>query len=94
MERNFKGIWIPKEIWLNENLTLEEKGFLAEIYSIDDGNGCRVSDEYFSKFFQMPENKCSEIINSLENKGLIEIWDICKEAPECGGKRVIITNFK
>ena len=35
MNRDFKGIWIPKDIWLTENLTLQEKVFLAEIDSLD-----------------------------------------------------------
>jgi hypothetical protein len=38
MKRDFKGIWIPKEIWLNENLTLQEKVFLVEIESLDNEN--------------------------------------------------------
>jgi len=25
MERDFKGVWIPKEVWLDENLTWMEK---------------------------------------------------------------------
>ena len=25
MNRDFKGVWIPKEIWENENLNLTEK---------------------------------------------------------------------
>ena len=24
-QRQFKGIWIPKEIWLNKDLTFQEK---------------------------------------------------------------------
>jgi hypothetical protein len=23
--RDFKGVWIPKEVWLNENLSIIEK---------------------------------------------------------------------
>lgn len=90
MERDFKGIWIPKEIWLNEDLTLEEKGFLVEINVLDNGNGCRVSDEYFSKFFQIQKNKCSEIINALEKKGFIEVWHTCEEGVECIEKYILI----
>ena len=36
MDRNFKGIWIPKEIWLAEDLTMQEKVMLVEIDSLDD----------------------------------------------------------
>jgi DNA-binding MarR family transcriptional regulator len=38
MERHFKGIWIPSEIWLDKRLTITEKAFLAEIDSFS-GNG-------------------------------------------------------
>ena len=38
MERNFKGVWIPAEIWLDKRLTICEKAFLAEVDSFT-GNG-------------------------------------------------------
>ena len=34
-ERDFKGIWIPKEIWLSEQLSLVEKVLFVEIHSLD-----------------------------------------------------------
>ena len=30
-KRAFRGIWIPKEIWLSKDLTLQEKVFIVEI---------------------------------------------------------------
>lgn len=68
MERAFKGIWIPAEIWLNKDLTLLEKVFLVEIDSLDNENGCFASNEYFSNFFGLSKNRCSEVIKSLEKK--------------------------
>ena len=38
MERQFKGVWIPAEVWLDNRLTLVEKALLAEIDS-STGNG-------------------------------------------------------
>jgi hypothetical protein len=35
MERDFKGVWIPKEIWLDERLNALEKIILTEIDSLD-----------------------------------------------------------
>ena len=49
--RDFKGIWIPKEIWLNKNLKLIEKIFLVEIDSLDNEDGCYASNKYFAEFF-------------------------------------------
>lgn len=73
MERAFKGIWIPKEIWLSEDLNIMEKLFLVEIDSLDNDHGCFASNDYFSKFFKLSKNRCSEIIKSLEEKKYILI---------------------
>ena len=89
MERVFKGVWIPKEIWLNENLSIQEKVFIAEIDSLDNDEGCFASNDYFSKFFKLSKNRCSEIIKSLEKKKIITISYICKENSKAIEKRVI-----
>lgn len=73
MKRAFKGVWIPKEIWLSKELTLQEKVFLAEIDSLDNDNGCFASNKYFAEFFGLTKGRCSQIINSLEEKGFITI---------------------
>ena len=89
MERVFKGVWIPKEIWLNENLSIQEKVFIAEIDSLDNDEGCFASNDYFSKFFKLSKNRCSEIIKSLEKKKIITISYIYKENSKAIEKRVI-----
>jgi len=89
MERAFKGIWIPKEIWLNENLTLLEKVFLVEIDSLDNEEGCYASNEYFSGFFKLSKNRCSEVIKSLEKKGLVKISYKYKPDTKLIEKRII-----
>ena len=38
--RDFKGIWIPKEIWESENLSIMEKVLFVEIHSLDNERGC------------------------------------------------------
>ena len=72
-ERNFKGVWIPKEIWESDELTLREKVFLVEIDSLDGDDGCYASNDHFAKFFGLSKNRCSEVINSLSDKGYINI---------------------
>jgi uncharacterized phage protein (TIGR02220 family) len=90
MERGFKGIWIPKEIWLDGTLSIQEKVFLVEIDSLDnDDDGCFASNEYFSNFFKLSKNRCSEIIKSLEKKGFIKIKYLYKENSKAIDKRVI-----
>ena len=89
MERDFKGVWIPKEIWLNKELTIQEKSFIAEIDSLDNDEGCFASNDYFSNFFGLSKNRCSEIIKSLEKKGFVNISYIYKEKSKAIEKRVI-----
>ena len=71
MNRDFKGVWIPKEIWLDENLTWMEKLLLVEIDSLDAEKGCFASNDYFAKFFQLSKSRISDIIGQLVSKGYI-----------------------
>ena len=73
-QRQFKGIWIPKEIWLNKDLTFQEKIILVEIDSYDDGQvGCYASNKHFVKNFGITSSRVSQIIQNLQNKGYIKI---------------------
>jgi hypothetical protein len=71
MNRDFKGVWIVKEVWLDTNLTWMEKLFLVEIDSLDNEEGCFATNKYFAEFFQLSQSRVSEIINSLVSKGYI-----------------------
>lgn len=73
MHRGFKGVWIPKEVWLNKDLSIMEKLFLVEIDSLDNEKGCFASNKHFVKFFNLSNSRCSEIINGLKDKGLLNI---------------------
>ena len=72
-ERDFKGIWIPREIWLASELTLLEKIFLVEIDSLDNEQNCYASNAYFAEFFGISKGRCTQIIKSLEAKGFITV---------------------
>ena len=41
-ERDFKGVWIPREIWLSTKLSMLEKIILTEIDSLASENGCNI----------------------------------------------------
>lgn len=72
MERDFKGVWIPKEIWLNENLSMVDKVIYTEICSLDNENHCTASNEYFAKFCGVSEATVKRSIQTLKNFNLIE----------------------
>ena len=72
MERVFKGVWIPAEIWLNENLTVMEKVLYAEIDSFcGNGKECFCSNAHFAKLLQVSERQVQRLLVSLEKKGII-----------------------
>lgn len=71
MERAFKGIWIPKEIWLDVNLNISKKLLLVEIDSLDNEKGCFASNDYFAKFFGISKDRVSKLINELVKDGYI-----------------------
>ena len=72
-ERGFKGVWIPREIWLHPGLTLQEKILLAEIDSLDNENGCFANNKHFSEFLNISQRRVQELLKSLKDKGYIEI---------------------
>lgn len=73
MNRAFKGVWIPKEIWLTKDLNSTEKLMLTEISSLDNEDGCIAGNSWFSEFFGLSKSRCSEIITSLSKKGYITV---------------------
>ena len=89
--RAFKGIWIPKEVWLDENLKWMEKLLLVEINSLDNEKGCFASNNYFAKFFKKTPGRISQLIKSLEKKGKISV-EYIKKGKEITGRVVRILN--
>lgn len=73
--RDFKGIFIPKEIWLDDELSAIDKFILAEIDSldVDGGEGCYASNEYLSKFCKCSVTKVSTSISKLIELGYVRV---------------------
>lgn len=72
-ERDFKGVWIPREIWLSSELSLMEKVLFVEIHSLDNERGCFASNAYFAEFFAISDRQIRTHIASLREKGFISI---------------------
>ena len=88
MNRDFKGIWIPREIWVSTEISMQEKVFLAEIHSLDNEQGCIASNAYFADFFQLSKSSVTRIISSLAKKELIKVHLVYKDNKEVD-KRII-----
>lgn len=87
--RDFKGIWIPKEIWLNTELTMQEKVFLVEISSLDNEDGCFAGNQYFAEFFGISKTRVSLVIKNLIDKNYITSEIIYKKGTKQILKRVL-----
>lgn len=92
MSRDLNGVWIPKELWLNSDLKVIEKIFLAEIASLDGVNGCYASNSYFSDFFDLSKTRCSAIIKTLKEKGYIRIIRFYEDGKNNLERRIIRVN--
>lgn len=72
--RDFKGVWIPKKVWLDTRLNALEKIILTKIDSLDNGEkGCYASNEHLAEFCQCSKTKVSTAIKKLIDCGYIYV---------------------
>ena len=92
--RKFKGVWIPRSIWTNPDLSWLEKCLWAEIGSLSTKEEpCFASNGYLAKMMCSTEKSVSNMVANLKSKGLIVIVSfdgrnrqmIAVEAPPTGG---------
>lgn len=75
-KRDFKGIWIPKEVWFDRRITAVEKMVLMEIDSLDcTERGCCASNEYLANVCQCSISKISKAISRLVDLQYIYVAD-------------------
>ena len=70
--RQFLGIWIPKDIYLNKDLSWTDKILVIEILSLDNERGCFASNDYFAEFLGVTKTTISTSISKLKDLGFIE----------------------
>ena len=93
MNRDFRGIWIPRHIWLDKNLKPIEKILLAEIESLGGlSDGCFASNQYLAEFLDLSKDRTSKLISGLKNKGYITVELSYKEGSYEVDKRIIKAN--
>ena len=95
MQRDFKGVWIPKQLWMNKELTWTEKFLFLEIDSLAQYGECFASNDHFAEFLNVKTRQIQNILTSLKNKGLIKIQLIYRGNSTVVEKRIItpIHNF-
>lgn len=90
-ERDFKGVWIPKEIWLAEDIGWSAKMLLVEIDSLATNGECFASNDYLGQFFGLGKDRISRLVSELKEKGYIEVELVYKVGTKQIEKRRITT---
>tara|TARA_R110000744_G_scaffold373326_1_gene485415 strand:+ start:35 stop:952 length:918 start_codon:yes stop_codon:yes gene_type:complete len=89
MERGFKGIWIPKDLWLTRELNAQEKCLVAEIDSLDcSEKHCYASDDYLMEFIGCSRPTLQRMLKKLKDLGYITVVSFD------GRKRSMVSNLK
>lgn len=73
MNRHFKGVWIPRSLYLDKNLTPTDKILLAEIDSLDAEDGCIASNQYLAEFLGVEEGTLRNLLTKLKKAGRIVV---------------------
>lgn len=71
-ESDFKGVWIPAEVWLDTRLGALETIILMEIDSLSSGEaGCYASNSHIAEFCQCSPTMVSKTISKLIDIGYV-----------------------
>ena len=74
-EREFLGIWIPAEVWLDQRLTMTEKAFLAEVESFTkNGKTFHKSNDTIRQQYGITPKTVQRIIKKLVELELLECY--------------------
>lgn len=88
-ERKFLGVWIPREIWLDNDLSLAEKCLLIEICSLHENDSCWATNQWFANFFNLSKRTISRMISSLQEKNYIDVILIYEDGTKQIKKRIL-----
>lgn len=87
MNRAFRGVWIPAELWMADDLSHTEKFLLVEIDSLDNERGCFANNHHFAKFLGLNKMYVSQLISGLIEKEYVY-------AEQVDEKRILHSNLK
>ena len=72
--QKLKGLWIPAEILLNNDLSDKEKIVLSMVlYLSDDTGSCFASNKYIASIVNVTSDRVSKIVSSLKDKGYVDV---------------------
>lgn len=89
---SFKGFWIHRDEFLDTDLVFMEKMMLSAIKQLDKtSKGCFASNNYFADLFDITPGRASQLINSLKEKGYINV-KLSKDGKITTGRTITVFN--
>ena len=67
----FSGVFIPREVLLDADLSASCKIIYAIIQSLDNADGCYASNDYIGKMIDLSERSVSDAVSALVDKGYV-----------------------
>lgn len=73
MNRDFKGVFINKELYFDKTYSWSEKILIIEIDSLDktEEKGCFASNEYLADFIGVTEGTLANMLSRLKKRGAV-----------------------
>ena len=95
MKRNFKGVWIPSELYLDTSITWTQKIILIEVDSFSkNGLECFVSNEHLAKLIGISESGIEKSIRILCESGMLKRVVIKKAGGSHRTLKVTLTQLR
>lgn len=66
-----EGLWIPKEMLLNHELSLQEKVLLSSIKHLSGNAECYASNHYFAELLGLSKKRVEGVLKRLDSAGYI-----------------------
>jgi len=89
---NFTGIWIPKNIWFDSEISVMEKFFYAEAVGLSalGKKGCYAGNSHFTKILGVSTARISQLIKSLSDKKYMTVKLFYKAGTKQVSRREIL----
>lgn len=87
--RDFKGVWIPKRLYMCKELNTNHKFVLLEIYSLSKNGECYASNNHFANFVGLSSSSIDKIMAKLKELDLIKTVVIRNQETQQVEKRII-----
>lgn len=69
----FKGVWIPKAVFMLDDLTLHQKIILSMVLNLSSDKPCIATNNYISEILGIHPNRVSVHLNNLKKMDYLDI---------------------